>query len=590
MKSKTLLSQLTRLEQTLHDFSFDELTSEEAVSLQKSFNTFKNKLEDKIFDPQGTTEKEILEDKSALNSDANFQVNKKETRLIAHVSHEIRTPLNGIIGFTDLLKEDEDMNQQQIERVHAIQKASYSLLEIINELLDYAKLSSGLESFEKVNFDFRTVIGDVSYLAKTLISDKNIAFNATIDDSIPTALIGDPSKLSQVLLNLLGNAIKFVKQGNIGFHIKSLKKDNKQVLIGFDVIDTGIGISKAHLEHIFDSYKQADSSTFAKYGGTGLGLPIVKQIIENLNGNIKVTSDLGQGTTFNFEIPFEIGNDQVIAKKTNNKISKEQLHKVKGLHVLVFEDNLLNQKLIEERLKSWHCNVYITEDANQGLKILQNQKIDLILMDLKMPNKNGFEVTQMIRNQKDRRISQTPVIALSADFSSSDKENCLKHKISDFILKPYGTGDLINKLIKNKENVESTQIAESSAINPNANDDMNSKKIDLAPMLDECMGEIGLLEDLVQLFIKNAQEFMTVGIVHIQNNNVEQLEFAAHKIKSGLKMMHCEGLLNIIHKIQEECKDAADFNQLKNLYEHFIADYPSIEFEIVKAINHLKNK
>ncbi len=584
MKSKNLLSQLTRIEQSLHDFSFDELTSEEALSLQETFNAFKLKLEAKIFDPQGKVGAETF------NQEKSTKINADATQLIAQVSHEIRTPLNGIIGFTDLLKEDEAMSKPQIEKVDAIQKASYSLMEIISELLEYSKLSSGIENFENVNFDFRTVIGDVCYLTKTLISEKNIEFNATVHENIPVALKGDPSKLSQVLLNLLGNAVKFVDQGSIHLTIKSKQIDSNKVLLEFDVIDTGIGISKEHIGHIFDSFKQAEFNTFAKYGGTGLGLNIVKQIIEKLGGSIRVTSALGQGSTFNFKIPFEIGNAQVIKNQKINRITKAQLNEVEDLNILVFEDNLLNQKLIDQRLKSWHCNVSITEDANQGLKILQNQKIDLIFMDLKMPNKSGFEVTQMIRNHNDKNIRLIPIIALSADFSKSDKDNCRKHRINDFILKPYRTGDLIDKIIKNKKSFERAQMREALVMNPNEIDKMKNKKIDLIPILDECMGDISILEELIQLFINNAQEFMNLAKDHIKNKNIEQLEFAAHKIKSGLKMMNCDILLTIIQQIQKGCKEEVDMSHLKILYDQFVTEYPSIEFEMAKALNNLKNK
>ncbi len=262
LNSKDLLAQLSRIERSLQDFSFDELTAQEAAELKRYFEKFRRKLENKIFQPAANlVDLSPIYDNNGPRTPENTAT-PEPLMLIAQVSHEIRTPLNGIIGFTDLLMEDTMLNENQVQKVNAIQKASYSLMEIINELLEYSKMSAGYTNFESVHFNLRAVVGDVSFLCKTLISGKEISFETYLDPHIPEVLAGDPSKLTQILLNLLGNAVKFVEKGIIGLKINKISHADGVVLLKFEVYDTGIGISQEHIAHIFDGFRQADANNF----------------------------------------------------------------------------------------------------------------------------------------------------------------------------------------------------------------------------------------------------------------------------------------------------------------------------------------
>lgn len=583
MKAKDLLSQLSRMEQSLHDFSFEELTSNEATELKNTFKSFKKNLENKIFQPSASTPfttpndlpvaPELLKKAASENIDSSMH--------IARVSHEIRTPLNGIIGFTDLLREDDDLNTRQLDQVNAIQKASYSLMEIINELLEYSKLSIGTETFESIDFNFRNVLGDVVYLCNTLVSEKNVKLNVSIAKNIPEVLFGDPSKLTQVLLNLIGNAIKFVAKGNINVLVKGRKTKRNKIVLECAIADTGIGISEENLKHIFDSFKQAEATTQIKYGGSGLGLAIVKQIIELLGGQIGVTSELGVGTTFEFSIPYEIGDIENLDKASDShfEISEKQIEAVRGMQILIFEDNLLNQKLIDQRLKAWGCNTYITDNHEYGLNILSKHKIDLVLMDLKMPGMNGFEVTELIRNFEKPNRQSIPIIALSADFSVQDKEKCNSYGIDDFIMKPYSSELLLQKLIGSKKTMNSSITISSKSINPDALID-ESAIVNLSELLEECMGQLEILEELISLFKQNALEFIGNVKIHLMNSDSEQIGFSAHKIKSGLKMLQSTNLLGIVEQIQKCCHSDGDMKHLQFLYESFVDEYPKTEIAI----------
>ncbi len=597
MKSKALLSQLSHLEATMNSFSFEELSSKEATRLKKSFQVFRANLEEKIFQPSSSTYHITPDFETDTNLGSNSTIKnsdnskaKSADMLVAMVSHEIRTPLNGIIGFSDLLKEDK-LTPKQLERVNAIQTASYSLMEIINELLEYSKLSAGLEHFESVDFNFHSILRDVMYLCNTLVTDKSVALNMTLDPKIPKVLAGDPSKLTQVLLNLLGNAIKFVDSGSVHLNIELKKEARGLFFIEFSITDTGIGISEDNLKHIFDLYKQVEHNTHAKYGGTGLGLSIVKQIIDNLGGNITVSSTLGEGTTFKFFLPYLKGNDKNVSKKNNRNINLADAQDLaKDLRVLVFEDNLLNQKLIEQRLKSWKCTTYVTDNALYGLNILENNTIDIVLMDLKMPGMSGFEVTELIRNNKNTSVKNIPVIALTANFSIQDKEQCDAHGINDFILKPYSPDELLLKLIKNKKDMERTLIVESIAVNPAVEKEDDGQKINLSAILEECMGEVGLFEELIVLYKQNALEFIGATRIHLKNYDLEQLAFAAHKIKSGLAMLQSKSLHAIVVQIENTCKTDGDKKHLEFLYACFIDEYPRVEKVIDKEMEKLRKK
>ncbi len=573
MKSKDLLHQLSNLEAQLNNFSFEELSSNDATRLKKSFQSFKRSLEAKVFENEKeTTTLEDVNFQNELDPIASSKIDE-ESMLIARVSHEIRTPLNGIIGFTDLLLEDA-LSETQHHHVQAIQSASHTLMDIINELLEFSKLSAGLEHFESIDFNIYSIVRDVMYLCNTLIIDKNVKLEVDIDTQIPEVIVGDPSKLSQVLLNLIGNSIKFVEKGDICLKITQNKRIKKQHVLTFEISDTGIGISEENLKHIFDSFRQAEFDTANKYGGSGLGLSIVKQIIENQGGQIKMASNLGIGTTVKFTLPFIKGDLSRIPKTTDSGIDQnEQIKLVNGMRILVFEDNLLNQKLIEQRLNSWKCKTYITDNPLYGLNILENNRIDLVLMDLRMPKMNGFQVTERIRANKNVYIKQIPIVALTADFTIKDRDECNTHGINDYILKPYSPDELLSKLIKNKNDMDTLYIVESDIINPNS----EQEKMNLAPILEECMGEIDLLEELVHLYKQNALEFIGKAKMHLKDGDINELEFAAHKIKSGLAMMKTYGLHAIVDQMYRTCKTSKDEKHLAFLYDCFVEEYPKVE-------------
>ncbi|MFI8603982.1 ATP-binding protein [Cellulophaga baltica] len=584
MKSNELLSYISDFESKLNSFSFEELTSDEAVRLKNSFQAFKEKIEAK------TQKKERLDPVRKVKSlNGNLKKRKKvvstsnEEQLIARVSHEIRTPLNGIVGFTELLSESS-LTEDQSTHVQAIKGASNTLLNLINELLEYSKLTSGTAYFESVDFNFHNIVNDVCYLCETLIVNPKIDFNVTYSEAIPENLIGDPSKLSQVLLNLIGNAIKFVEVGSIHLAIDVVKKSKSKVILGFSVTDTGIGIAADKLTTIFDYYKQASDDTQKNYGGTGLGLSIVKHIIASLNGEISVTSELGVGTTFNFSLPYEIGQPKdFVSNVLVDEEILEQERQVGKLNILVFEDNTMNQKLIQNRLNNWGCSNFITDDLTEGIAILEHYKIDVILMDLRMPVTSGYIVAKVIREHQNDRIKNLPIIALTADFSIKDKNLCAATGINDYLLKPFDSKVLLQKITKNTNTFNQIDPMKSPQVISKINA-VESCNVNLSGVIDDCLGEVEMLEELVMLFKQNIVEFIGKTKVDLKNADIKGVQFNTHKIKAGLRIMRTDGLLRIAEQMHKVCLDDQDFKYLNFLFDCFVKEYPVIESEIATAI------
>ncbi|MBD0776279.1 response regulator [Maribacter sp. ANRC-HE7] len=591
MKATKILSHLSNLESLLKDFSYEELSVNEGSDLKKKFESFKTSLEDKLYNPsenRNMGDFESNEERVLMKNKVSKPKNSiSASKLIATVSHDMRTPLNGIIGFSDLLKEGK-LSENQLQKVEAIQNASDTLMGIVNELLEYSKLSQGLEAIEQRDFNFPNVIQNIEYLCNTLITKPNVSFSVAVEPGIPKILKGDPSKLSQVLLNLLGNSIKFVEKGEIKLAITQKRLRNDKLVLAFSVSDTGIGIAKEQLGHIFDSFTQATNDTFLKYGGSGLGLTIVKQIIELLGGQIEVSSKLGKGTTFDFEIPYEKGIESNIDKKyTDTVMVSNAIKQVKGMRIVVFEDNKMNQRLIELRLLKWGCKVYITDNGPQGLEYIAENKVDVILMDLRMPAMDGYEITKRIRANANKNVNQIPVIAVSADFTLSERKNGEAIGLNDFILKPFNSQELLLKLITHGNKAKDSKTTlESKPKDTTAQVKLPNARLDT--MLEECMGDYGFLSEMVRIFKQNILEFIGAYCVHMKNADWENLSCAVLKIKPGVTLLHANSLMIILERLQTivQTPSAKNIKEMRELQLSFIKEHElvlqTIDLEMAK--------
>lgn len=576
MKTRELLSYIAKIEDGLDHFSYEELNSDEAKALKASFAAFKTGFEHKVFG------EEVVVDTQQISAPEPVQ-QKKDLRVVANVSHEIRTPLNSIIGFLDLLK-DTGLDTRQLDLVRAMDVASNSLLNLINELLEYSKIASGNERIEKVCFTPKNLVGELSFLGKTLIAQNDkVSFNLVFDQNIPEKLVGDPAKLSQVLLNLMGNAIKFVEQGSIDLVVNLKETRKKKVFLEFLVKDTGIGIASDQIEHIFESYRQATTYNHNGYQGCGLGLSIVKELVTAMNGCIAVSSVLGKGTTFKIIMPF----NKVVEKEDTivGKVETKDPMGIAGTNILVVEDDYLTQKLMETRLNKWKCHSFFAENGKECFVQLQENKIDIILMDNRLPGESGLAIAQKLKQTP--AFKHIPILLLSADILKSYDDEIKEYGVADFILKPCKSEDLLEKIQRNITNKTPNT---KNLTQEEQKETFDYSKVDLNALLHECMGKTEIMEDLIFMLKNNVVEFIGKMKVHMTESNFEGLKFVAHKIKSSLKMVDAKDLLSIVKAMEEQLSTKKDLSVLSQLHQDFIAEYQRTEPIIDQEVKRLKNE
>ena len=387
---------------------------------------WKNKnLEENVF---------ILEDKILeleLDKEKAEKAFKSRNEFLSTVSHELRTPLNAIIGITHLLIEDNPKKSQE-NYLTSLQFSGEYLLDFINQILEYNKLESGHFQVENSNFSIFELAKKIEKSLITQAKSKNDSLQFEVDSEIPNNLIGDHVKLSQILLNLITNAIKFTENGEVKVAIKLLSINKHVVFIYFEVSDTGIGIPEDKLEAVFESFSQGSVEINRKYGGTGLGLNIVKKLVEILGGKIKLESKMGQGTTFSFVLNFSIGNEIPFSEE-----KKYDPSKLADKKILLVEDNKINQMVISKMLENKKMICSIAETGEEGVELAKNKNYDLILMDIHLPGISGTTATENIRTFD----KETPIVALTAISLDENREMLLSFGMNEVITKPFNPED-----------------------------------------------------------------------------------------------------------------------------------------------------
>ncbi len=454
------------------DYSWDEIvrnlgSTDKLQFMKKPFDatalkqtalslTTKWKLQQEAIDYTNKLELEVEERTKELSNlvrdfkkmkDKAEQATATKSAFLANMSHEIRTPMNGVIGMSDLLLET-DLSDEQRELSGLVKKSAISLLNIINDILDFSKMEAGKMTVEKVPFRLVDVVEEVLQMISFASKDKGLALTSFVDDSIPEFLKGDPTRIRQILLNYLGNAVKFTDKGGVTFRVDLLNVNEGQFRVKFSVEDTGPGIPDEKLNGIFNSFEQADSSTTRKYGGTGLGLAICRQLATLMGGEVGVESKLGEGSRFWVILPLE----QAEAESMGGEVQSSQFVSSNGTgeisKILVAEDDKVSQILIRRILEKEGFRVDIVENGSEAVKAVSEGQYDIVLMDVQMPVMDGYQAASLIRNLEEDSDNRIPIIALTAQAMEKDREKCIEAGMDEYLAKPIKKELLLQKISK----------------------------------------------------------------------------------------------------------------------------------------------
>ncbi len=487
------------------------------------------------------------------------------------MSHEIRTPMNAIIGFTKVLLKTNLSNKQK-EYLSAIKMSGDALIVLINDILDLAKVEAGKMQFEKTPFRLALSITSMLHLFEAKIQEKNLALIKTYDQRIPQVLLGDPARLHQIILNLISNAVKFTSTGSISMGINLIKEDEHSVTIEFKVDDTGIGISETKLLTIFENFQQATSSTSRLFGGTGLGLAIAKQLVESQGGSIRVESEILKGSRFSFVLTFQ-KTDLPAESEMGFAVLNPEVDNVK---VLVVEDIPLNQLLMKTLLDDFGFERDIAPNGRIAIEKLAQKEYDLILMDLQMPEMNGFDATEYIRHVMHL---DTPIIALTADVTTADLEKCTAVGMNDYIAKPVDEKVLYTKIInlihKPAFKTKSASEKDTSILTKNQNPQV--RYIDLTYLNHRTKSDPILMKEMIDLYLEQTPALVLVMKQSWLDRDWNALQAAVHKMIPSFTIMGMnkdfetmakrvqeyavsldlsEEIENMVAKIEEACLQA----------------------------------
>ena len=486
---------------------------------------------------------------------------KLKEQFLANVSHEIRTPMNGVLGMAHLLSKTNPTKEQE-EYIDAIKSSSNNLMVIINDILDFSKINAGKIEFNESEFNLRDLVKGIMQILRVKAEEKNIQLGCTIDYHIKDKLIGDPIRLNQILTNLMANAVKFTNKGKVTLDVKLLELKENVCRIRLRIIDTGIGIPENKLNSIFDSFEQAENNK-RRYEGTGLGLTIVKQLVELQGGTVIVKSRLNEGSEFivdmNFKPGTSIEKEKVVVVPTTEKQRDFSL-----VRVLIVEDNKVNQLLMKNMLKNFGFRLMdLAENGVKAIEKLNENTYDLILMDIQMPDMDGYEITKQIRTKLRVDIRSVPVLAITADASEKEKEKARLAGMNDYVVKPYTPEELYDAIIKY------IQPATSAPDRSNAVELLTKKRepgMELEFLSKFTGGDLELTIQLIEIFLKQVPAAISKLAELIPAKNWKEVHALSHKTKSSIAIFEFSELKKLITNIEEYSREGEQLDEIPRLF------------------------
>lgn len=515
---------------------------------------------------------------------------RQKANFLTGISHEIRTPLNSIIGLAELLSLNENMREEIAENIRSIKYSSRHLLGIINDVLDLSKLEEGQVVLDKDYLNLPNLIKNTTKAIEFKAREKGLTVKISINSNLPEYVMGDEGRIRQILLNLLSNAIKFTAEGNINIYVKQVSRTLKHSRIRFSVSDTGIGIPPQKRTMIFESYTQADKKTYRKYGGTGLGLPISKRLVELLGGEIGVVSIEGIGSTFFFEVPFEVSEKapEVMVQETGPKDKN-----LKGLKFLLVEDDPMNRFVILQFLRKWNADVEEAENGRVAMEILSKKAFDVVFMDLHMPEMDGFETVEKIRKGLPYVLNpDVIVIALTADVNDETRTMVQMAGMNDYIVKPTDSELLYRKIISHISTVPEEQKIETaitSSIDEGDEPEINVLKQRTIDSLTKIFDDnSSAAASLVKHFMNNIPQVIERVKKHLKNNVGELAAQALHKIKPGFSHLGFSEVSVKIDHLQNQIRSNKKPQDVQRLLGEIEKDISLIMLVLEKVLQGLE--
>lgn len=469
---------------------------------------------------------------------------KAKEVFIANVSHEMRTPVNSIYGLAEQLLQEETSPSVN-EKLGILQKSSKHLKEVVNDTLDFSKIQANKLKFKAIDFAPENVVNEILSLHNSEAASKNIELNYRCKNKLPAALLGDPFRLKQILINTIGNAIKFTESGNVSLTVESKKMNAHLYQLQFQVTDTGIGISEDNLELIFDDFVQIETDYTRKFGGTGLGLSIVKQLIELQKGKVWIQSELQKGTDVSFFIPYKVGNAGNInqAKKLDLVVPE----KVKDLKILGVDDDEYNRYLLKIIFEKWGLVNYVEAcNGNEAVNLALETDFDIILMDIRMPELNGIEASKIISKAKEK----SNIVALATLNSESEMEMCKKAGMLTFLSKPFAEVELLETIVS---------ILKINDTNSSKSVDFNLKELERLTN-----GDRSFMKDMIQVFIRSSQNGIESMNLALKTKDWQVISDEAHKMAAPCKHIQADDLYLVLKRVERNTGKLELLDQVPN--------------------------